>query len=492
VVKPAAFDRDTLNRHPLPADFLTATPHGEHILNPGIGWMADVAPKSRLIFALYRGERATCFYCLVLSCDTLNDSLRLLPLENKETPLSILADPERRDTLQHRVHAHTSTMDRESTTIEVSLSRAIDENRLGCPIPPPGRIYAVAANFPSHLEHDLAISLEEGDWDRLRAARPRVFLKHPPITPAGANVSGTTTPLGPYDGIHYPQEIILPSEDGSPSAISTPLRLDYEVEVGAVIGRSLTWQDVQNADDRAIHAAVAGFVLISDAKARNPQVVDKVADEDLSLPPRSDPYGFADPRLDRAFGFWDQTTCRWWSYAASMVDATSIGPFFVAAIEEDETGDRAVISARSYADEHERDAPVPGARKPNRLYLRQCARMTERSNYVDRLIWNLPQIVRSILTPDVNALRFGDFVPRLEAGDVICLGTPGGVVITSMPQGQFSLLEALLFWMKPSDWHDAFFRRTRGYYLRQGDQVFYWAEGLGYQLQRIYHVAPQQ
>ena len=110
---------------------------------------------------------------------------------------------------------------------------------------------------------------------------------------------------------------------------------------------------------------------------------------------------------------------------------------------------------------------------------------TSRRNSTDNLIWSIPQIIRSILTPDQNALAFLDPPAALCRGDIICLGTPGGVVITAKPQAQFAILNALLFWWTPRDWHDAFFARDHGYYLNTGDEVFFWAEGLGFQRGRV-------
>ena len=82
------------------------------------------------------------------------------------------------------------------------------------------------------------------------------------------------------------------------------------------------------------------------------------------------------------------------------------------------------------------------------------------------------------------------FVPggaRLDPGDVVCLGTPGGTVITSRPQRLIDLLGVVLFWLGPLDWHDLFFGNSRNY-LHNGDEVFFWAEGLGFQRHSIRRV----
>ena len=85
-----------------------------------------------------------------------------------------------------------------------------------------------------------------------------------------------------------------------------------------------------------------------------------------------------------------------------------------------------------------------------------------------------------MLAPD-NALDFLPSPRLLHPGDIISLGTPGGAVITVKPKAVVDLANALLFWWEPLDWHDAFFGGTAAMYLHPGDEVFFWAENLGYQ-----------
>ena len=49
-------------------------------------------------------------------------------------------------------------------------------------------------------------------------------------------------------------------------------RVDYEVEVGAVIGKPITWESIQEMDKQQLLSCIAGFVLVSDIKARNPRL----------------------------------------------------------------------------------------------------------------------------------------------------------------------------------------------------------------------------
>jgi hypothetical protein len=167
------------------------------------------------------------------------------------------------------------------------------------------------------------------------------------------------------------------------------------------------------------------------------------------------------------------------------VNCTSVGPLFVADPTDRSDASRALMSARSYAPPARRGEPLPPGRSPDTLYVRQCSRQWEHSEYPDALIWGVPDVVRSILDPEDNALHFADAPARLERGDMICLGTPGGVVITSKPQRIMDILDTLLFWWRPKDWHDAFFDPDRNLYLHDGDRLFLWAEGLGFQLHEI-------
>ena len=54
-------------------------------------------------------------------------------------------------------------------------------------------------------------------------------------------------------------------------------------------------------------------------------------------------------------------------------------------------------------------------------------------------------------------------------------------MITVKPKAVVDLADALLFWWEPMDWHDAFFGGNEAMYLNPGDEVFFWAEDMGYQ-----------
>jgi 2-keto-4-pentenoate hydratase/2-oxohepta-3-ene-1,7-dioic acid hydratase in catechol pathway len=342
-------------------------------------------------------------------------------------------------------------------------------------------VLAVAANFPSHLTYDLAIDDAEV-IEALDGTRPRIFLKYPPVAP----VDGMTPPegiagiLGPFDPIRYPAKIHVPARDENGRFIQVASSVDYEAEIGIVIGRRLTWEDVADTSDEDLYQAIVGYLLVSDSKARNPQVVQNIISRDNPLPADPGPYLTGNDSIDRRLGFWDKETCRWWSYAAGGGDYAGLGPFLVAAPPSATLPDRMMLTGRSYALEAVRGQPIPPGHTTDTFYLRQSVIVSSREGYEDRMLWTIPQIIRSALAPD-NALDFMPPPRLLHPGDIISLGTPGGTVITVKPKAVVDLADALLFWWEPLDWHDAFFGDTAAMYLNPGDEVFFWAENLGYQ-----------
>jgi peptide-methionine (R)-S-oxide reductase len=227
-----------------------------------------------------------------------------------------------------------------------------------------------------------------------------------------------------------------------------------------------------------LRQAVAGLLLVSDVKARNPQVVLKVAGHESKA--ETDPYAFGDDSLDEALGAWDRTVCDWWGHAASWGDYTALGPFLLVRINRTAPVSRPVVTGRSYGPPDSRGHPLPSDTTEGVFYLRQCSLVTEDNEHADGIIWHVPQVLRSILAEDSVLFPPGD-TPRLEVGDVISLGTPGGVVLTARSQWLFNLLSTFLSTWTPLDWHDFFFGSDAHLYLNQGDEVFFWAQGLGFQ-----------
>lgn len=489
LVKPEAFDGVVLSERPLPADHLRSALDGEEIaLEESADWMR-LRPE-HLTFVGYRLDEGERVYCVVLECLPEEDRLTLLPLASGETSLSVLASPQRRAELVDAVrrYAQERAMPVGVEPISFALRDAVAERRLGPPIPDPRRVLAVAANFPSHLQHDLATPPES--FEAIARTPPRLFLKHPPQPPPGTELASDLPfkgIIGPFDSIVAPDRTWLPKDEGGASN-SVPTALDYEVELGAVIGRRLTWEDVRDASDEEIYAAIAGYVLVSDVKARNPQVYERALARNETPDLWSRPYLTGDASTDLILGNWTSDTVSWWGYAASLGDFTAVGPYFVAANPEAGMPTHALICARSYGSGATRGYPIPGGREADVLYLRQCSRASEEVGAPDRMLWRLPQIVRAALDPD-GALAPTHDATKLQAGDVIALGTPGGIALTVRGRARIRFLNKLLFWWNALDWHDAFFGKDVANYLHEGDTLFLWGEGLGCQRLSIRRIA---
>jgi 2-keto-4-pentenoate hydratase/2-oxohepta-3-ene-1,7-dioic acid hydratase in catechol pathway len=489
LVKPEAFDRQVLGEMPLPASRLHPALDGQElVLEESADWMR-LRPE-HLTFVGYRTSPAERIYCLVLECVPEQDRLTLLPLGADETSLSVLASPERRAELTEAAkrYAQDRAMPAGVDPISVALREAVAERRLGPPIPNPRRVLAVAANYPSHLEHDL--ETDPASIEDIAKTPPRLFLKYPPQPPPGTEMASDlpfTGIIGPFDPIVYAGKTWLPKDEGGVSN-SVPTALDYEVELAAVIGRRLTWEDVRAADDAEIYGAIAGYVLVSDVKARNPQVYERALARNDSPDQWSRPYLTGHAGIDLILGNWTPDTVAWWGYAASLGDFTAVGPYFVANNSPDAMPSHALICARSYGPSASRRYPIPGGRAADVFYLRQCSRASEEPGAPDRMLWRIPQIVRAALDPD-GALAPTHDATILQAGDVIALGTPGGIALTVRGRGRIRLLNKVLFWWSALDWHDAFFGKDVANYLHEGDALFLWGEGLGCQRLGIRRIA---
>ncbi len=125
---------------------------------------------------------------------------------------------------------------------------------LAVPIARPGKILALAANYPSHAEE-----VGEAVRDKSRSV-PHVFPKLP------------STLVGPGAPI-----VIPPISDA----------VDYEVEIAAVVGRRAAFVDEATALDH-----VAGWMIFNDVSARR-----------VSFPRR--------PEVPEEDGFWDFLYGKW-------------------------------------------------------------------------------------------------------------------------------------------------------------------------------------
>jgi 2-keto-4-pentenoate hydratase/2-oxohepta-3-ene-1,7-dioic acid hydratase in catechol pathway len=480
LVKPEAFDPDVLARVQLRRGNLIAPdPDGRELLvADSVEWMR-LRPGDDLTFVGLRPESGKIVYCLALECAPERDFLAVVPLQNDETPLTVLANRARRDALATALQDYRKAPASVAGVIQLSLRELIAQKRLGPPISDVHRVLAVAANYPSHLECDLAT--DPAFIPTIAKTPPRLFQKHPPQPPPGT-VMPSDLPfrgvIGPFDDIVYPELTWLPKDEHGTSN-SVPTALDYEVELGIVIGRTLTADEVLKADDATLYAAVAGYLLVSDVKARNPQVYERALARKQSPKSWAGRYLTGDADSDLILGNWDADTCAWWGYAASLGDFTAVGPYFVASNGNPAMPPHDLLCARSYGSD-QRYFPIPGGRQADRFYLRQCSRASEETTARDCLLWRVPQILRAALDP-IGALAPAVDANVLHPGDVIALGTPGGITLTVRGRAFYRFLGFLLFWWDARDWHDAFFGKDVANYLHQGDRLLLWGEGLGCQ-----------
>ena len=418
---------------------------------------------------------------IILDIDIEKDELALLPLIEKETPLDVLSDNTRKEYYKDVIHEFQSNSKNINVSV-VSLSRAVSEKRLGPPIPVPEHIFAVAANYPSHLKYDLGIKDAEQYRNVLSNSRPRIFLKYPLVVPHEAEKAIKTCKkmhqiIGPYDDAYYRKYIAVPASSKISSVELVSAHIDYEAEIGAVMGKDLTWDDIKHASDEEILKTVSGYVLVNDTKARNPQVMLNILRHE-EKPIKQNPYRIGNKLLDRRLGIWDQQAAMWWSYAASWGGVHSIGPVFVEAVNDGLFPERAVIGARSFGSN--RPSETPKLLQNDLLYLRQLSFTTRVKNATDGIIWGIPEIVRSILQPN-NALEFYAKPINIKQGDIISLGTPGGTVISVKRPNLFRIVEDIALWMKPIEWHGLFFKKDAKLYLEENDTIFIWATRLGFQ-----------
>ncbi|MBW2476052.1 MAG: fumarylacetoacetate hydrolase family protein [Deltaproteobacteria bacterium] len=466
---------------------------GEQVLSPDEAWLSAIKPQKQLTFIGITGETDHAFGAL-LEIDLNKKYLRYLPLPSDETPLSILNNPENLITLRDIVQSWPSGSGRFGPSFTRTIPLTQIHERLAAPIPPPKQIVAVAANYPSHLFNDLALSDNAQLIGQLRQARPRIFQKYPPVSaPVETSVSGKDyfALPGPFDSLSAPEQVHVPTLSGQTRTVSG--HLDYEVEIAVLIRRDLNWEQVRSMDDHQLRGTVAGYLLFSDAKVRDPQVMGKILhvirDREVLT---DDPYRIGDKALDGTLGPWDETTCHWWSYAASWGRYAAHGPFFVSSAGHESFSPRLILSARSYSSSADRPQLPPDAALTDRLLLRQAAVTTISKEYRDALVWDVPAIVRSLLDPAGNALAFSGTYPVLNAGDLIALGTPGGTVISAKPWWLLPIAEDLLFWKDPEDFYKMFFAPAENNYLYPGDELFLWGEGLGYQHHRVVRPEDEQ
>ncbi len=129
---------------------------------------------------------------------------------------------------------------------DVRMRRPLAEVQLYAPVPRPGSVYCVGANFESHVAEVQTVLTSLGDEESMRATLAK--LRHTPMffsVPA-SSVAGPNDP------------IILPT--------LAPTQVDYEIEVAVIIGAGGKNIPVTEAMDH-----VAGLTLANDVSARDIQ-----------------------------------------------------------------------------------------------------------------------------------------------------------------------------------------------------------------------------
>jgi len=118
--------------------------------------------------------------------------------------------------------------------------------RVLAPVPRPGTIYCVGANYESHLKEVMDHASKLGNADTVTSTLERVH-----AAPIFFSVPASAI-TGPFD--HIPLPTLAPDH------------VDYEIEVAAVIGKGGKDIDVNDA-----LGAVAGLTLANDVSARDIQ-----------------------------------------------------------------------------------------------------------------------------------------------------------------------------------------------------------------------------
>ncbi len=112
----------------------------------------------------------------------------------------------------------------------------LGETRLGAPVPEPSKVLVAGANTRSHLA-------ESGSLTRAQPPRRPMFL-----------AKASTAVCGPEDDLVKPPETE---------------KLDYEVELGVVIGRPIRRISLDEAP-----SAIAGYTVTNDVSARDVQLAE--------------------------------------------------------------------------------------------------------------------------------------------------------------------------------------------------------------------------
>lgn len=185
--------------------------------------------KNQFSLARVRNKVGTVVSTLVI--DDVHYDLTELPGDSEQSDIAeLLKDwPASCDRLQAKLEV---VRDADLVPLEPSATLA--------PVPRPGKIMCAAANYSAHVA-EMAKSGFTG---------PASAPKNEPVAPQQPYhfLKATSCSVGPTD------DIVLPSADH---------RIDWEVELAAVIGRPAKNVDAEHALDH-----VAGFVIVNDVSCR--------------------------------------------------------------------------------------------------------------------------------------------------------------------------------------------------------------------------------
>jgi len=161
----------------------------------------------------------------------LVDATRIIDLEQAGAPSSdmrlILEQPDWREAIDRAYAARANVKALELGAV-----------RLGCPVPVPRSLLIAGANTKSHFKEAAPL---------LKDAPPP---KEPMIL-----AKATSCLCGPYDDVIHPPETT---------------KLDYEVEVGIVIGKK-----ARRIKESQVKYYVAGFTTVNEMSARDIQLAEK-------------------------------------------------------------------------------------------------------------------------------------------------------------------------------------------------------------------------
>ncbi len=305
--------------------------------------------------------------------------------------------------------------------VRIPLSDILDNKLLGVPFRS-GRIIAAALN---HRQHMADIGLSQKTIENFKNDPPRFFWKN-------------TEPVGPFDAI------TIPTKNTKTAFRYNVAYVDYEVEIGLVIGKKIARGDIRANTN--LSDVLAGIVLANDVSDREPQIwaISNRAEVDE---------GTAHWPLTGVSSRWTRKTFDLFTEGKSHPTFAVLGPFLVNPADYRMLYTRALELWRHNGSKNDH----PFALKQNGLVM-------------DYLHDPLKLIQAALEDPYLN-------IKELNPGDVILMGTPAGTILKG------SDLQKLL---PKNAIYPLYFAASLSIpYLKPGDEI--WAESdlLGFQRNKI-------